>query len=73
MSGKSGTRSFWIAALMVWFCLGVIPVANAYIDPGTGSYIFQIVIGGLLAGGLFLKTFWRRIRALFGGRARGEE
>ena len=35
--------------------------AHAYLDPGTGSYFIQIIIGGLL-GGLFLtKTFWANI------------
>ncbi len=38
-----------------------LPAAHAYVDPGTGSFIFQALVGGLLAGALALKVFWRRI------------
>jgi hypothetical protein len=36
--------------------------ANAYIDPGTGSYMFQMMIG-FLVGALFaVKLFWQRMK-----------
>jgi hypothetical protein len=41
--------------------------AQAYIDPGTGSYVLQIVIAGLAAGAFAIKLFWRKIKALFSG------
>ena len=37
--------------------------AHAYLDPGSGSYLFQILIAGLLGSAFLLKTFWRRIGA----------
>jgi len=37
--------------------------AAAYIDPGTGSYLLQFLIGGLLAGAFMVKTFWNKIKA----------
>jgi hypothetical protein len=37
--------------------------AHAYIDPQSGSYVIQILIAGLAAGGLAIATFWRRILA----------
>ena len=44
--------------------LGLLPAsAHAYLDPGTGSYILQIVIGSLLAVAFTIKAFWHRIRA----------
>jgi hypothetical protein len=39
--------------------------AYAYIDPGAGSYVFQILIAGLLAALFFLKAFWQRVKAFF--------
>ncbi len=33
----------------------------AYIDPQSGSYIFQVVVGALLGAGVAIKVFWRRI------------
>jgi hypothetical protein len=43
------------------------PSAHAYIDPGTGSYILQIVIAGIAAGVFAIKMFWGKIKALFSG------
>lgn len=51
--------------LLIW---GLFPPsAHAYIDPGTGSYILQIVIAGIAAGILAVKMFWGRIKSLFSG------
>jgi hypothetical protein len=36
-----------------------------YIDPGTGSVLFQIIIAGLLGAGVFIKIFWKKIISLF--------
>lgn len=35
-----------------------------YIDPGSGSIIFQAVVGGFLVASLTAKTYWRKIRGL---------
>ncbi|HPO86475.1 MAG TPA: hypothetical protein PLN86_11535 [Candidatus Hydrogenedentes bacterium] len=37
----------------------------AYIDPGAGSMIFQMLIVGALGSLYFLKTFWGRLLAFF--------
>jgi len=36
--------------------------AYAYLDPGTGSYIFQILIAVFLGGLFAIKLFWGRIK-----------
>jgi hypothetical protein len=36
-----------------------------YIDPGSGSMILQVIAGGVLAGVLFVKNYWLRIKAYF--------
>ena len=41
--------------------------AHAYLDPGTGSYLFQLLIAGLLGSLFFLKTIIRKIKAMFEG------
>ena len=45
----------------------------AYIDPGSGSIIFQAVAAGAMAVGLTLKIYWRRFRGLFTRRASENE
>jgi len=42
-----------------------------YIDPGSGSIIFQAVVGGMMVVSLTAKRYWRRIQMLF-RRNRGE-
>lgn len=37
----------------------------AYLDPGSGSYILQILIAGLLSGMYVLKVYWKRIKIFF--------
>ena len=69
------SRLFIILLFVV--SLGLVPVsAHAYLDPGTGSYILQIVIGSLLAAAFTIKAFWHRIKAflegLFSSRRKGE-
>ena len=59
--------------LVIGFSLIVlVNVAHAYLDPGTGSYIIQILIGGLLGGlfaiGIFWKRFWAAVKRLFSGK-----
>jgi hypothetical protein len=49
------------AILFVAFSLLWIPVANAYIDPGTGSFVFQAAIGVLLAAAVAIKVFWKKV------------
>ena len=38
--------------------------AYAYLDPGTGSFIFQLIIAALIGGLFAIKLFWTKI-ALF--------
>lgn len=33
----------------------------AYIDAGTGSLVLQMVVGGLMAGLMAVKMFWRQL------------
>ena len=39
--------------------------AYAYLDPGTGSYIFQILIASSMGAIYLIKTFWRQISSFF--------
>jgi len=42
--------------------------AYAYIDPGTGSIIIQVVIGVLAGGLVALKIFWTKVKLFFTGK-----
>jgi hypothetical protein len=36
----------------------------AYLDPGTGSMLAQLLVGGFAAAGVALKLYWRRLLRL---------
>lgn len=45
------------------FGLFVLPTtAHAYLDPGTGSYVIQMVAAALFSGVFIFKTWWKEIR-----------
>ena len=41
----------------------MIQLAYGYLDPGTGSYVLQLLIGGLLGGLFAVGLFWRKVFA----------
>jgi hypothetical protein len=51
---------------LVLFCLGAEETAHAYIDPGSGSMLLQLLIGGgsglLVLGGLLFRRLARVVR-----------
>lgn len=41
-------------------------LSYAYLDPGTGSMVLQIILGGVAGLAIFGRIFWRKLRtALF--------
>jgi hypothetical protein len=39
--------------------------AHAYLDPGTGSYVFQMVAAALVSAGFLVRAYWHRLRRVF--------
>ena len=54
----------------VFLVLSMAGEAYAYVDPGTGSYLLQILIAGLLGAAFALKLYWTRVKGFFSGRKR---
>lgn len=58
-----------MSLLRVYLLLSVLifyaePV-HAYMDPGTGSYVFQALIAVFLGGIFAVKTYWQRLKNFF--------
>jgi len=56
-------------------CLGVFLLgtlvsseAYAYIDPGSGSMIFQMLLGALVGVGITIKLYWNKLKFKFEGK-----
>jgi hypothetical protein len=60
-----GTQSFRLAmAVMV---LGMsASSAHAYLDPGTGSMILQVLLGGIAGMAVAIKLYWHKFLSLSG-------
>ena len=56
-------KFFVIAAL-----LALSIKAEAYLDPGTGSMLLQVVLGGVAAIGVAVKLYWHKLRVAIGLR-----
>jgi hypothetical protein len=37
-----------------------------YLDPGSGSVLIQLLVAGLLAAGVLLRSYWGKIKTIFG-------
>ncbi len=37
----------------------------AYLDPGTGSVILQVILASLLAVAVAFRVFWRKLKGVF--------
>lgn len=44
-----------------------------YIDPGSGSYLIQMLIAGILGSLFFLKNSWVKIKNFITGKKQSEE
>ncbi len=45
----------------------------AYLDPGSGSFILQLLLAALLGGLFLVKAYWAKIIKLFRGRGSNHE
>ena len=56
----------YLTVFLLFSFLFILPDSTyAYLDPGTGSYITQLMIG-FVAGGLYLlKVYWQKLVSIF--------
>ncbi len=61
-----------VAAMAALLVFGAPKPAFAYIDPGTGAMLLQLLLGGIAGGLVILKLYWHRLKErttrLFGVR-----
>ncbi len=44
---------------------GIVASKLAYLDPGSGSYLIQLLIAAALGGVFVVKAYWRSIKRFF--------
>lgn len=55
----------WFVVLVALLVIAAEAPAEAYLDPGAGSILFQVLLGGFAAAGVFAKLFWQSLSAPF--------
>jgi hypothetical protein len=56
-----------LAAISIFtmvFMASSIKGVHAYLDPGSGSYLIQIVIASMVGAGFFVKSYWQHLTDL---------
>ncbi|MDP2696294.1 MAG: hypothetical protein Q8O87_03555 [bacterium] len=56
---------------LLYFLIFPLP-AHAYLDPGTGSFLIQLIVSGVIGGAYVVKTFWKNIRGFVSSRSKSE-
>lgn len=54
-----------LAIVLFAFLFVAVPHVHAYLDPGNGSYIIQLVAGGVLGIIVSVKIFYKQIAEFF--------
>lgn len=67
---RARTAFFAIAASTL--CMSTT-AAHAYLDPGTGSIILQVLLGGIAGLAVALKLYWHKLLSWTGIRKQTED
>ena len=62
---KSWPRFLFSSVIVTMLLLAFSGEACAYIDWGTGSFLIQMAIAGLVGASFAVKVFWKQIRTFF--------
>lgn len=54
------TRTASIATLVAGSLLAFEQSVHAYLDPGSGSMLLQVLLGGFAAVGVAVRLYWQR-------------
>lgn len=60
------SRRIWILPMLALIFIIIAQPRNAYayIDPGTGSYVLQLLLAALFGAVFTVKVFWTKIKQL---------
>jgi len=62
-----------VLILAIFVFVAFAKPAFAYIDPGSGSMILQVILVAFVAGWFTIKNYWLRIIGLFKGGSKRDD
>lgn len=54
-----------VILISIFLVFILVNQSYAYIDPGTGSIIFQAMLAAIVGSAVTIKLFWQRIKIFF--------
>ena len=63
-------RLIFIALLGVYLVGALQREALAYLYPQSGTYIFMMLISGVVGGAYAIKLYWRKLVGFFSGKSK---
>jgi len=59
-------RSTMFISLIAFFMISnPFTIAHAYLDPGSGSMLLQLLLGGVTGVVVIVKLYWERVKSIF--------
>ena len=62
------TRLMTTSVVLALFYLIFPQKAHAYLDPGTGSYVIQLLLATLFGAAFVVRLYWKNIKTFFANR-----
>jgi hypothetical protein len=59
---------FAVFVIAVWLVLVCAPPAHAYLDPGSGGMMVQLLLGGFAGAAVLIRLYWRQLLTRIGLR-----
>ena len=60
-----------IAVISVWLVFVCARPAHAYLDPGSGGMMVQLLLGGVAGAVVLVRLYWQQLLVRMGLRASG--
>lgn len=64
MNPTSRKRVVLVALCATLVIIGVQKPAHAYVDPGTGAMLLQLLLGGVAGAMVIARLYWQRLREI---------
>jgi hypothetical protein len=68
-----GMKTSFALGLVLLLVFAAETRVDAYLDPGSGSMLVQLLLGGVAGAAVIVKLGWQRFRSLFGGSSAKDE
>jgi len=62
-AARRGGLNARLIVLLLIPVVGTARFAHAYVDPGSGSFLFQMLVAGMLSLAFTVRHYWSRVRS----------